>query len=88
MSAVIEEWLGNPLARSQVARELSATLRDEIVKVGATGRTADRILSDLAPLDSGRKVSPAPHDRRPASRLQSRRRLCHCSANRGAPTSS
>jgi lipid-A-disaccharide synthase len=47
MSAVIEEWLGNPLALARSARDL-AKLRDEIVKPGATGRTADRILGELA----------------------------------------
>ncbi len=51
MSAVIEEWLGNPLSLARTARELS-TLRDEMMKVGATGRTAEYILSHLAPLES------------------------------------
>ncbi len=51
MTAVVDEWLGNPLSLARTARELS-TLRDEMVKVGATGRTAECILSRLAPLDS------------------------------------
>jgi lipid-A-disaccharide synthase len=48
MSAVIEEWLGNPLSLARAARDLR-NLRDEVMKVGATGRTAERILSELAP---------------------------------------
>jgi lipid-A-disaccharide synthase len=48
MSAVIEEWLGNPISLARAARDLR-NLRDEVMKVGATGRTADRILSELAP---------------------------------------
>ncbi|HEX4073434.1 MAG TPA: hypothetical protein VHX68_19795, partial [Planctomycetaceae bacterium] len=51
MTAVVDEWLGIPLSLARTARELS-TLRDEMVKVGATGRTAEYILSRLAPLDS------------------------------------
>jgi lipid-A-disaccharide synthase len=50
MSAVIEEWIGNPLKLAQATRDLRQ-LRDEIVKVGATARTADCILSHLAPPD-------------------------------------
>lgn len=51
MSAVIEEWLGNPLRLAQAARELGK-LRDAIVTGGATARTADRILGHLNPLPS------------------------------------
>jgi lipid-A-disaccharide synthase len=51
MSAVIEEWIGNPLALARSARDL-CKLRDEVVKVGATARTADRILSHLAPVSA------------------------------------
>jgi lipid-A-disaccharide synthase len=58
MAAVIEEWLGNPLALARSAREL-CKLRDEIVKVGATARTADRILARLAPLDSAQSFARA-----------------------------
>jgi lipid-A-disaccharide synthase len=50
MSAVIKEWLGNPLKLAESTRDLRR-LRDEIVKGGATARTADRILSHLAPSD-------------------------------------
>jgi len=53
MSAVIEEWLGSPIKLAQAAREL-CTLREEIVKVGATARTADRILGHLPPLTLSR----------------------------------
>ncbi len=53
MSAVIEEWLGSPIKLAQSAREL-CKLRDEIVKVGATARTADCILGHLAPLSLSR----------------------------------
>jgi lipid-A-disaccharide synthase len=58
MSAVIEEWLGSPLKLAQAARDLGK-LREEIVKVGATARTADRILSQLAPLGSTETLSRA-----------------------------
>jgi lipid-A-disaccharide synthase len=51
MTAVVDEWLGNPLSLARTARELS-TLRDEMMKVGATGRTAEYILSHMAPLES------------------------------------
>jgi len=58
MAAVIEEWLGNPISLARATRELSK-LRDEIVKVGATARTADRILAHLSPLDSARSFARA-----------------------------
>jgi lipid-A-disaccharide synthase len=58
MSAVIEEWLGSPLKLAQATRDL-CKLREEIVKVGATARTADRILSHLAPLGSTQTLSRA-----------------------------
>jgi lipid-A-disaccharide synthase len=48
MTAVIDEWLRNPHALAQTTRQLKR-LRDETVTVGATGRTADAILSHLTP---------------------------------------
>lgn len=51
MSAVIARWIGNPIELARAARELRR-LREEVVIEGATGRTADRILSRLAPLGS------------------------------------
>jgi hypothetical protein len=50
MAAVVNEWIGSPYQLAQVARELRQ-LRAEIGQPGATGRTADRILSHLAPVD-------------------------------------
>ena len=58
MAAVIEEWLGNPMALARATREL-CKLRDEIVKVGATARTADRILAYLSPLNSAQSFARA-----------------------------
>jgi lipid-A-disaccharide synthase len=58
MSAVIEEWLGSPLRLATAARDLQR-LRDEIVKVGATARTADCILSHLPPPYSVSSLSRA-----------------------------
>jgi lipid-A-disaccharide synthase len=53
MAAVVNEWIGSPYQLAQVARELRQ-LRAEIGQPGATGRTADRILSHLAPVDRAR----------------------------------
>jgi lipid-A-disaccharide synthase len=50
MAAVINEWLASPLKLAETARDLRK-LRQEIGQPGATGRTADRILVQLAPLD-------------------------------------
>jgi lipid-A-disaccharide synthase len=50
MAAVINEWLASPLKLAETARDLRQ-LRQEIGQAGATGRTADRILAQLAPLD-------------------------------------
>jgi lipid-A-disaccharide synthase len=50
MAAVINEWLANPLKLAETARDLRQ-LRHEIGQAGATARTADRILAQLAPLD-------------------------------------
>jgi lipid-A-disaccharide synthase len=50
MASVINEWLANPIKLAQAARDLRQ-LRQEIGQAGATGRTADRILAQLAPLD-------------------------------------
>jgi lipid-A-disaccharide synthase len=50
MAAVINEWLADPFKLAQSARDLRQ-LRQEIGQAGATGRTADRILAQLAPLD-------------------------------------
>jgi lipid-A-disaccharide synthase len=50
MAAVVNEWIASPFKLAQVARDLRQ-LRQEIGQPGATGRTADRILGHLAPLD-------------------------------------
>jgi lipid-A-disaccharide synthase len=58
IAAVVENWVGNPLELARATRDL-CQLRDEVVKVGATARTADCILSRLAPLDSTRTFARA-----------------------------
>ena len=50
MAAVVNEWIASPFKLAQAARELRQ-LRQEIGQPGATGRTADRILGHLAPMD-------------------------------------
>jgi lipid-A-disaccharide synthase len=56
MAAVVNEWIASPFKLAQVARELRQ-LRQEIGQPGATGRTADCILAQLAPPDRARAAA-------------------------------
>jgi len=56
MSAVADEWLSEPIKLARVARDL-CRLREEVVKTGATGRTADFILGHLSPLGATRAAA-------------------------------